>query len=112
VVLDGDDRVVGIITDGDLIKRVPPTERAGIIQLLTGRLSGEQTASYELANRTAAQVMTQPVITVSPETSLVEALQLLLDNRIKRLPVVNGTGQLVGLIGRGGVLQALGRPTE
>jgi CBS domain-containing protein len=52
--------------------------------------------------------MTTPVVTVTPETSLVEALQLLLENGIKRLPVVDADGQLVGLIGRRGILQALG----
>jgi len=54
-------------------------------------------------------VMTSPVITVAPDTSLLEALRLLLSHRIKRLPVVDAEGRLAGLVGRGGVLQVLNR---
>jgi CBS domain-containing protein len=63
---------------------------------------------FHLSQRTAAEVMTGQVITVTPETPLLEALQLLLTHRIKRLPVVNAEGQLAGMVGRSGVLQALG----
>jgi CBS domain-containing protein len=108
VVLDEDQRVVGIITDGDLIKRATPTERSGIIQSLSRRLPLSQDDHFHLSQRTAVEVMTGQVITVTPETLLMEALQLLLTHRIKRLPVVNAAGQLAGLVGRSGVLQALG----
>jgi CBS domain-containing protein len=51
--------------------------------------------------------MTSPVATVTPETPLPEALRRLLTHRIKRLPVVDAEGPLVGLVGQGGVLQVL-----
>ncbi|HEX9923381.1 MAG TPA: CBS domain-containing protein [Anaerolineae bacterium] len=57
-------------------------------------------------------MMTSPVVTVTPETSLLEALRLLLAHQIKRLPVVDEAGRLVGMVGRGGVLQVLGRGLE
>lgn len=109
VVIDEQRRVVGIITDGDLIKRATADERSGIIRSLTRRLPLGQTESFQLSQRTAAEVMTGQVVTVRPETSLLEALRLLLEYKIKRLPVVDGEGRLVGLVGRGGILQALGQ---
>jgi len=109
VVVDRHGQVVGIITDGDLLKRATPTERSGIIETFTRRLAVGQADDYHLRQRSAAEVMTTPVITVTPETSLVDALQLLLDHGIKRLPVVDAEGQLVGLVGRGGILRALGQ---
>lgn len=109
VVVDDRQRVIGIITDGDLIKRATTPERAGIIQSLTRRLPPGRTNALQLSQRTAAEVMTSPVVTVTPETSLLEALRLLLAHGIKRLPVVDAEGRLVGLVGRGGVLQALGQ---
>jgi CBS-domain-containing membrane protein len=112
VVVDGDRRVVGIITDGDLIKRATATERTSLVQLLAHRLPLGQSDKFHLSRRTAAEVMTSPVITVTPDTSLSEALHLLLTHRIKRLPVVDADGRLVGLVGRGGVLQALNRELE
>ena len=51
--------------------------------------------------------MTRDPLTVSPDTPLLEALQRLLEGKIKRLPVVDSAGQVVGLIGRGQILQAL-----
>jgi CBS domain-containing protein len=109
VVVDEQRRVIGIITDGDLIKRATPKERAGIIQSLARRLPPGQADKFYLSQRVATEVMTSPVITVTPETLLLEALRLLLENHIKRLPVVDVEGRLVGLVGRGGVLQVLNR---
>lgn len=109
VVVDDERRVVGIITDGDLIKRTSETRRGGLVQSLARRLPLGQSDRFHLSGRVAAEVMTRPVITVTPDTSLLEALRLLLAHRIKRLPVVDADGRLVGLVGRGGVLQALGR---
>lgn len=107
VVVDAQRRVAGIITDGDLIKRATATERAGLLQSLVNRLPLGQGDSLHLNQRIAAEVMTTQVITVSPDTSLLEALRLLLAHQIKRLPVVDSEGRLVGLVGRGGILQAL-----
>ena len=109
VVVDARRRVVGIITDGDLIKRATTTERAGLIQSLVSRLPLGQAEGVHLSQRTATEVMISQVITVTPDTSLLEALRLLLAHHIKRLPVVNADGQLVGMVGRAGVLQALGQ---
>ena len=53
--------------------------------------------------------MTRDPVTVQPQTPLLEALGLLLSHKIKRLPVVDDEGRLVGLVGRSEVLQALSR---
>jgi CBS domain-containing protein len=52
-------------------------------------------------------VMTSPVVTVTPDTSIPEAIRLMMAHKIKRLPVVDAGGQLVGLVGRAGVLAAV-----
>ena len=43
-------------------------------------------------------IMTTELITVSPETEIVKAAKLLLENRINGVPVVNATGKLVGIL--------------
>lgn len=105
VVVDADRRVLGIITDGDLLTRANAAERPGVLQKLLHRLGREENVG--LVARTAAQVMTAQPVTVTPETALQEALGLLLQHEIKRLPVVDAEGRLVGLVGRGAILQAL-----
>jgi CBS-domain-containing membrane protein len=109
VVVDAEQRVIGIITDGDLLKRAGESARAGVLQALAARMAGDRSDRVALARRTAAEVMTRDPIAVGPETPLLEALQLLLAHKIKRLPVVDGAGKLVGLVGRGGILEALAR---
>ncbi|MGF1588737.1 MAG: CBS domain-containing protein [Pleurocapsa sp.] len=49
-------------------------------------------------SKTVAEIMTAEPITVSPETSLQEAIQLLVERKISGLPVVDNRGQLVGVI--------------
>jgi CBS domain-containing protein len=60
----------------------------------------------------AADVMTQPVISVTPETTIAEAARLLLDNRISGLPVVDRGGTLVGVVTEGDLLRRTETGTE
>jgi CBS domain-containing protein len=107
VVVDPQRRVLGIITDGDLIRRASAGERSGLLQKLADRLGRDRESGVALARRTAAEVMTPNPVTVTPDTPLLEALRLLLQHGIKRLPVVDAGGKLVGLVGRGAIMQSL-----
>ena len=49
----------------------------------------------------AHQIMTRPVITVSPETTIVEAANTMLQRHVSGLPVVDAAGKLVGIISEG-----------
>lgn len=108
VVIDEQRHVLGIITDGDLIERATQAERPGIVQTLL-RQTPRQAESIHLRQRTAAEVMSSPVVTVTEDATLMDALRLLLAHHIKRLPVVDAQGRLVGLVGRGGILRVLGQ---
>ncbi len=48
--------------------------------------------------RTAQDIMTHEVITISPEADITEAARILLDKGVNGLPVVDGEGSLVGII--------------
>jgi CBS domain-containing protein len=111
VVVDDAGRVVGIITDGDVLRRAAQRDRPGALRSLLDWFSSErQLDDIELATagRAAADVMTSPVVTVAPDTPLAEAIRLMIAHRIKRLPVVAADGRLVGIVGRAGALAALG----
>lgn len=110
VVVDSDQQVVGIITDGDILHRTHVANRAGILTRLRSLLSGQPSTSSEFLpapTDTAAQLMSTPVITISIDAQPNEALQLMLQYGIKRLPVVDTSGKLVGLLGRARLLQGL-----
>jgi len=108
-VVDDADRLVGIISEGDLMHRSEMgTERQYHrwgMRLVAGDAS--LPADYIKAHgRKAADIMTKNVIVASPETPLDEVAILLERNSIKRVPIVTGS-QLVGIVSRGNLVQAL-----
>jgi len=109
-VVDAAGAVLGIVSEGDLIHRAETgTERrrAWWLKLLTAT----ETLEHEFIKshaRKAAELMTQPAITVTPDTPLADIASLLEEHRIKRVPVVD-KGKLVGIVSRANLLQALVR---
>ena len=98
VVIDAQQRALGIIIDGDLLKEVTAGERAGLLQALAGRDPSGRGTVLDFGRRTAAKVMTSPVVTVTLETPLLDVRRLLLQRRIKRLPVLDEQGRVVGIV--------------
>lgn len=109
VVVDPERRVLGIITDGDLLRRSQQKQHPGLMERLRSLLVGAPTLGQVLpdAGEHAADLMTTPVITVHPDTPLTIALQLMTTHAVKRLPVVDAQGRLIGLLGRASVLRGL-----
>jgi CBS domain-containing protein len=115
VVVDDDRQVVGIITDGDLVQRAARRARPNALQSFMHWLGGgERPEGLEVATqgRTAADVMTSPVVTVTIDTPIAEAIRLMMAHHIKRLPVVDTAGRLAGLVGRAAVLAVVMHPPE
>lgn len=113
IVVDGARHVAGIIADSDLVSRVSPESRAGVLEALAARLrrgAAGAEARHNLARqrgRSAAELMTREVVTVPMEMPVATALALSAERHIKRLPVVDLGGALVGIVGRAELLRAL-----
>jgi CBS domain-containing protein len=107
-VVDPGGAVVGVVTEGDLLRRIETgTERrhSGWLEFLIapGRLAEE----YAHANaRRVGEVMTTDVVAVTPEEPLAEVVRLMERHHIKRLPVIEN-GRLVGIVSRANLVQAL-----
>ncbi|UGX98079.1 CBS domain-containing protein [Bradyrhizobium barranii subsp. barranii] len=114
-VVDADNKILGIVTEGDLIHRAEAgTERpySWWLRLLTGdaQLATDYVKSHAVK---VNDIMTRDVVTAAPDTPLHDIATLLEENQIKRVPIVNQQGQLVGLVSRANLLQAIAsaRPT-
>ncbi len=107
-VVDAGGAVVGIITEGDLLRRTETgTERKRTrwleFLLGPGRLAGEYVHTH---GRKVAEVMTHKVVAVDPSTPLETLVGLMEKHGIKRLPVVEGV-RIVGIVSRANLLSAL-----
>jgi CBS domain-containing protein len=108
-VVDEGDRIIGIITERDLMRRVEigtlPKRPAGEAPGFAERTS--RAAAYVKAHgTTAGEIMTPKVLTVTRETPLAEIADLMEKWRIKRVPVVEA-GRLVGIVSRLDLVRAL-----
>jgi CBS domain-containing protein len=111
VVVDADRAVVGIITDGDVLRRAARLLPGGAMSRLAAWLSGGARLAelqVEARGRVASDVMTGPVVTVRADAPVAEAIRLMMAHKVKALPVIDGDGHLAGIVGRAGVLAALG----
>lgn len=111
-VLDSEGRVKGIVTEGDLIRRSARMKGPAALEVLGGIFYLESPKHFtEEIRRTlgtiASEVMTKNVITVSPDKEIEDAATLLVRKRIKRLPVVDGEGRLIGIVSRKDIMNHL-----
>jgi len=112
-VLDDDGKIAGILTEGDLLRRGETgTERhrPRWLEVLMGpgRMAGEYVRTH---GRRVGGIMTQNVVSVTPDTALDEIVQLMERRRIKRVPVMDGDA-LVGVVSRADLLRALASVLE
>lgn len=108
VVVDGERRVLGIITDGDLLRRTQRKAHPGLLARLRALVTGEPAAdpvSLPDGIGTAEELMTAPVFTIPMDASRAEALRLMMRHGVKRLPVLDESGRLIGLFGRASLLR-------
>ena len=87
--------VVGIVTKFDLLRCFAFTPN----QILP--------RYAELMNRTVGDVMTSDFIYVRPETRLTRVLQLMVEHRLRSVPVIDGDERLAGMVAREDILRAL-----
>ncbi len=96
-VVDEDGTMLGIVSEGDLILKEDP-ELDGHGRLFEGR--NRATARAKAAAGAAWELMTTPVISATPETSLGEAARLMHRHGVKRLPVLDARGRVIGIVSR------------
>jgi CBS domain-containing protein len=108
-VLDDDGKVIGVVSEADLLCKEALTAAMG------GRAARPGPYHDDFARAaavTAADLMTTPPVTVTPGEPVTGAARLMYNAGVKRLPVVSENGHLVGIISRADVLSVYSRPDD
>lgn len=104
-VVDDDRRLVGILTEGDLLRRVEfGAAGSNSPWIAANSVEGAARDFVKSYSWQVGDVMSKPVTTVTEDTSIAEVAQLFATRGIKRLPVVRD-GELIGVISRADLLQ-------
>jgi CBS domain-containing protein len=101
VVIDEQGHVKGIISDADVMQRLDPHARTGVLGALMGR---NRAIPEAVARTTAAELMRTPPVTVPAQTPVEEAARTMIAARRKVLPIVDEHGVLVGVVDRAHLL--------
>lgn len=111
-VVEEDGALVGIVSEGDLMSKEilpePPAEFCilGAVIYYHG-LREYKDAFDRMAANYAAMLMTKKVVTVRPEDDVSDVARIMRDKHIKRVPVLDGDGHLVGIVSRQDIVKML-----
>jgi CBS-domain-containing membrane protein len=108
-VVDAFQRVTGVVSEADLLRKI---EYAGEKEprLFEGR--HRRSDRLKGAGRTAAELMSSPSVMVLSGTSIAAAARLMDSEQVKRLPVVDDLGRLIGIVSRSDLLKVHLRPDD
>ena len=109
-VVDDNGTVVGVVSETDLLPKetLDAGWAAGIPEMTSRVLS--QRDQQKAESVTAADLMTRPAVTAAPGDTVEHAARQMYTHRVKRLPVTDASGRLVGIISRADVLSVFDRP--
>ena len=113
LVVDADRRVVGVVTDAEMLERLTPSLRSGALRSLMHRLPfvhpspDDRAAEQHARARRASDLMDPDVATATEDTLLGDAVGAMLRGSQKVLAVTDASGRLVGMVDRADLLHGL-----
>lgn len=108
-VLDADGRVVGVVSEGDLLYKIEFAGAREQRRIFPGR---HRTARDKGEGRVARDFMSAPAVTTDRATTVAAAARQMAERKVKRLPVVDADGRLIGIVSRADLLKVHLRSDE
>ena len=110
-VVDGQGNLVGIVSEGDLMYKEVASQSPDVLNIIgalihTNGVQEYRQAANNLLGLTAADIMTEKVVSFSPDTSIKRVGQIMLEFHIKRVPIVEDK-KLVGIVSRADIIRLL-----
>ncbi|MFH1012413.1 MAG: CBS domain-containing protein [Candidatus Peregrinibacteria bacterium] len=111
-VVDSENKVMGIVTESDLVKHFTTLKTPRGVHVLGSLLYLDDIQDFnknlkDHCAETVEGLMVSPVVTIESEKPLQDALTLMAEHKINRLPVVDKEGKLVGILTRTDILHQL-----
>ncbi|MGW0607689.1 CBS domain-containing protein [Streptomyces sp. NPDC002640] len=103
-----DDRVVGIVSEADLLSKEARRDR--VLRLSESPHAMEQ--AVKAAGQRAEELMTAPAVCVGPDAPVTEAARIMAREHLKRLPVTDEVGRPLGIVSRSDLLKVFLRRDE
>jgi CBS domain-containing protein len=107
-VVNDDTRLIGIVSEADLLAKEALNGDHG--WMIAGQAQHREQQKAD--GVTAGDLMTRLTVTVTPDDTIEQAARLMYHLRVKRLPVVDPGGQLVGIVSRSDLLAVYDRPDD
>lgn len=101
-VVDASGGVVGVVSEADLLHKLEFRARQGPAPHFTLR---RHAGRVKASGTVAADLMSMPAVTIAPDASIVTAAKLMDSRSVKRLPVLNDSDDLIGIVSRGDLLR-------
>ncbi len=111
-VVDTAGKLVGVISETDLMWQETGVTPPAYIMFLDSVIYLQNPAKYErelhkALGQTVGEVMSSDPISISPDKPLKEAAQIMHEREVRRLPVVDNAGQVIGILTRGDIIRAM-----
>ena len=111
-VVDADGKIIGILTDEDLLERAGLNQRLSVAIRMDASELKQQLVSLQNSTLAVTDVMTKPVTVIEDTANLGIATNRMVKSGLKRLPVVNKEGRLVGMLSRLDILRQVAQSTH
>jgi len=105
-VLDEAGRVAGVISEKDFLSRMGSADTIHIMGIIAACLGGKGCVATPIRGSKASDIMVAPAITVREDTSTLEIMEIFATKEINRVPVIDDSGRLAGIVTRADILRA------
>lgn len=111
-VVDRDNKVIGVVTEADLIEKEKEPRLPSYIEVLGSIIYIEGVKKYEdelkkMVATNVEEIMTTDVLTVHQEAEVEDIAKIMVEQKVNRVPVVDDKGSLVGIISRNDMIKLL-----
>jgi len=106
-VIDSDNKLIGVLSEKDILRNMFPDIKTVMEQGGTPDFEAIELDYKDLLHRRVGEIMTQTVASVTPDMPLLKAASLMCSRQIRRIPVTDKDGVLLGIVSIGDVHKAI-----